>query len=430
MTSLPEHLVTWLAVLLLVAVALADPLPDDRRISLELENAPLDQVLTLIARQNGLNIVMSTDVEGDVSVRLENVGIRTALDAVLSSNGYNYFLKGDVIVVKPIDRFAIGELRSEVITLRYLNPETARKALEAQRTERGHIVILDRGEQSGGNDPFAPNRLLITDYPDVVDGMLALIESMDVAEHLILIEARIIETKVDAASKLGFLWPTSVGTRLSGAESDLTTDGEEVTSSDVRRSAAGYDLESGDWTWGTLSIEELNIVLDALEQDGNSKLISDPRVTTLENHEAEISIVTIIPIQTINRFTEGASTSDIVTFQDEEVGISLRVTPRLNGNGRITLDVFPKVEDIIGYVGTSDNRKPITSSRSVRTRISVDDGETLVLGGLLKEDEIENQTRVPLLGHIPLLGKLLFTNTSIDKSTSDLIIMITPHILK
>ena len=105
------------------------------------------------------------------------------------------------------------------------------------------------------------------------------------------------------------------------------------------------------------------------------------------------------------------------------------VTPRINEPGRITLDIHPKVEDIIGFNGPADNQKPITASRSIRTRITVDDGGTVALGGLLKENNIEKVQRVPLLGHIPLIGSWLFRNKSIEKTSSDLIILITPHIL-
>jgi type II secretory pathway component GspD/PulD (secretin) len=190
-----------------------------------------------------------------------------------------------------------------------------------------------------------------------------------------------------------------------------------------------HDLNTGDWTWGKPTVDEVRLVLDLLEQNGNSKLVSDPHITTIENHEAEIKATTIIPIATINRFTEGAATQDIVTFQDEEVGLSLRVTPRVTGEGYITLDVLPTIEDIIGFSGPSENQKPITSSRSIRTRIVVKDGETAALGGLLKENEITQKNRVPFLGHIPVLGGLLFTNTSKEKTKTDLLILITPRII-
>jgi general secretion pathway protein D len=349
---------------------------------------------------------------------------------VLTANGYSYFLRDGVIVVKPADAVTPGELKSRIVTLRYLDPVTAVKALEPVLSDKGRVVILDKVAE-GAVTPsiYRANRILVTELPAQLPGIIDVIEQMDVPERVILIEAKIIETKLDDRSKLGFLWPTTVTTKLSGADDGTVDNISNGSTINDRTAASSWDPNNGTWSWGKLSVNELSAVLHMLEEDGNSKLVSDPRLTTLENHEAEIKIATVIPIQTINRFTEAAATADIVTFQDEEVGITLRVTPRINEEGTITLDVVPSVEDIIGYVGTPENQKPITSERSIRTTITVKEGETAALGGLLKDDEIETKRRVPLLGHIPLLGKLLFTNTSKEKSTSDLIILITPTIL-
>ncbi|MBD3403017.1 hypothetical protein GF420_08980, partial [candidate division GN15 bacterium] len=412
----------------------ASPLDEGRRMSLELESVPLLDVLYMIAQQNGLNLVISGRVGGDVSVRLNDVDVETALDAVLVANGYNYFLRDDIVVVKPADEVAPGDLESRIITLRYVDPGTVQRALQSRLSDKGQVVILDKVDAavSTGGTLYKANRVLITDYPSLIPELVDIVLQMDVSEQVVLIEARIIETTIDDNSKLGFLWPSSVSADMADATAVTTagdTDDDTDTDGSVRKGAGAYNPNTGDWTWGTLTVNQLSLVLDLLEEDGNSRLISDPRVTTIANHEAEIRIQTVIPIQTINRFTEGAAVTDIVTFQDEEVGISLRVTPRINESGTITLDVFPSVEDIIGFSGPPDNQKPITSERSIRTTITVKEGETAALGGLLKEDEITKERRVPLLGHIPILGSLLFTNRSVEKTTSDLIILITPTIL-
>lgn len=400
-----------------------------RRVSLELEGVPIASVLNMIASQNGLNLVLSGDVDGNVTMRLENVDVKTALDAVLTANGYNYFLKDEIIVVKPAAVDVAGELGSKVITLKYLDPVTAQKAVESRLSVKGKVIILDKAVAGFGDvTRYQPNRLLITDFPNILDELEALVRQMDVPERSVLIEARIIETTVDANSNLGFAWPTAVSAKLADAEGS-TSDAGSTTTSDEATGSGVYDPNLGSWTWGKLTVGELNLVLNLLKQNGNSKLVSDPRITTLENHEAVFKFQTVIPIQTINRFTEGAATSDIVTFEDEEVGISLRVTPRINEDNRITLDVNPTVEDIIGYNGPPDNQKPITASRSIQTRVSVNNGETVALGGLLKENDIETVQKVPLLGHIPLLGSLLFTNKTMEKSSTDLIILITPRIV-
>ncbi|MCP4705451.1 MAG: type II and III secretion system protein, partial [candidate division Zixibacteria bacterium] len=151
-------------------------------------------------------------------------------------------------------------------------------------------------------------------------------------------------------------------------------------------------------------------------------------ITTLNNYEAEIEVTTIIPIQTINRFSEGGSVQDIVSFQDEEIGITLKVTPHITENDEIMLDVKPSVAEIIGYSGPIDSQKPITSQRSVNARIIVKNNETAVLGGLMKENKIETVQKVFLLGSIPIIGNL-FKHKTTQVNNTELLILITPTIL-
>jgi len=421
-----------LLLLITISTSRANIFNKDEKISLELESVSLPMVLSMIAQQYGLNLVLSGEVTGNVSVRLDSVDIKTALEAILYPNGFNYYINDDVIIVKPISVNAIGELKSEVIQLKYIAPSTAQKALEPLRSEKGNIVILDKlitSSSGDNNEKYKPNSILITDYPTIVDEMSGLIKEMDKQERLISIEVKIIETKLDNQSNLGISWPTQISAKVN-SDNTTSSDGTTSSSTTVTNNATGnIDLNGGKWTWGTLTVDQLSAVLSLLKKDGRSKLVSNPHLTTLENHEAEIKITTDIPIPTVNRFTQAASTQDIMTFYDEEVGISLLVTPRINEKGKITMDVYPKVQDIIGYTGSKDAQKPITTSRSIRTRITVADGETAALGGLLKEDNIESQQKVPLLGSIPLLGKVLFTSKSKQKTTTDLIILITPHIM-
>lgn len=405
--------------------AQTDPLSGTKGISMELEEIPIVTALNMIARQNQLNLVVSGQIDGTVTLRLSDVDIATALDAILLPSGYNYYINDGVIVVKSIEQAAAGERSSKILNLKYADPVIIQSALLPIKSTKGEIVILSKNtEEYASERKFSPTQLLIIDLPGNIYEMEKLVAELDKPERLISIHVRIIETKLTDKENLGFTWPTAITTSL-GASS--TTDG----SSDLTAEEDAFtrDLNNGISTWGTLSVAQAQAVLNLLEQTDNTKLISDPSIITVENHEATIESETVIPIATINRFTEGAATQDIQTFYDEKVGITLRVTPRINENGLITMDVHPKVEDIIGFSGPADNQKPITTSRSVNTRITVKSGETAVLGGLIKEDEIEVKRKVPILGHIPLLGGLLFTNKSTEKNKTDLIIMITPEIL-
>ena len=411
----------------------ANGLFSGEKMSLQLESVSLRTVLDMIAEQHNLNLVVSGEINEKVTVRLENVDVASALDALLTSNQLNYYINGDVIVIKPISTDAAGELSSRLVVLRYIDPITAQKALDTRKSVKGQVIILDRGigaaSQGLGvstkdSKGFKANRILITDFQSVVESQLKLVEEIDKPERLIQISVKIIESQLDSTSKLGFVWPTSISTNL-GQQSD--TGGGSGSS--ITPSAAEWNPNNGDWTWGTLNVNQMSLLLDFLKSDNKTKLISDPYLTVTENYEAEIKSQTIIPIQTINRFTEGAATSDIVTFEDEEVGISLVVTPRINEEGRITLDVFPTVENIVGFTGPTNNQKPITSSRSIRTRVTVNNGETLALGGLLSEEETIRKQKVPILGSIPILGSLLFTHKHSEKRKADLIILITPTIV-
>jgi type IV pilus secretin PilQ/predicted competence protein len=401
----------------------------DQWLTMSVESIPIARVLSMIATQYKLNLVLSDQVKGDISIKLDSVDLKTALNAILTANGYSFFMKDNVFVVKPTESVTKDELSSLSITLKYLDPIIAKKALESRKSEKGQVIILDNNvEGSTTTSSYKANRILITDLPSIVDEMVSVLTTMDIPERIIQIEARIIETTISSKAQLGFQWPTEITTKMSGA--DDGTQSSSTATSTSNQNMGAYDPENGRWTWGKLSVAQLSAVLSLLNQNGNSKLISDPRITTLENHEANIKSSTVIPIQTINRFTEGAATQDIVTFQDIDVAISLKVTPRINGDGRITLIVEPTVEDIIGYSGTTDNQKPITASRSLNTSITLKDGETAALGGLLKENEIKSTKKFPLLGDIPILGKILFSHSSKEKSTTELIILITPHILQ
>ena len=424
MLKIYKHILVILIVAVFGAAAGAQGLNSGQKISMELEKVPINTALNMIARQYGLNIVIPGDIDDRVTIRLNNVDLGSALDALLSSNGLNYYFSDNIIVVKKIEENAVGELAFKLVTLLYADAITAKKALDSRKSVKGSIVILDKksDDQDDASKHYTANRILITDYPNVLAEQLKLIKEIDIPERLISISVKIIESQIDKNSKLGLLWPTSLTANFGKSDSGLASTG-------FVQGVGELNPNNGSWTWGKLNVQQLTLVLDLLNKNGNTKLISDPHLTVTENYEAEIRSEIIIPVQTINRFTQGSATSDIVTFEDIKVGITLKVTPRINGNGEITMDVFPTVQNILSFVGTAENQKPIKSSRSIRTRVTVKSGETLVLGGLLSENESEVVRKVPFLSSIPLLGKWLFTHKSIERIKTDLIIFITPTIV-
>ncbi|MFH2048975.1 MAG: hypothetical protein ABIJ12_05985, partial [bacterium] len=134
--------------LLFIFNATSSPIDPEKRLTLDLEEVPLATVLNMIAKQHNLNLVISGDVSGEISLRLEDVDINTALETILGPMGYNFFIKDDIIVVKPYENFASGELESRSVTLKYLTPATAVAALEPIKSTKGKIVVLDKVTKS------------------------------------------------------------------------------------------------------------------------------------------------------------------------------------------------------------------------------------------------------------------------------------------
>lgn len=396
----------------------------DNKVSLTFDDTPISAVLKMLAAQNNLNLVVSSEVKGEISITLEDVTLRAALDAIVLPNGYSYYTNEDIIIVKAADQKAAGELTPIVYQLKYIDAEIAREAVTPLLSTNGQANSLSSSSPDGSTvSKSKSTRLVVIDNPGIQKLVADFLNQIDKRRRQISVEVKIIETNLNKDEKLGINWPKLISSSLAGVGGSESTIGDESISD-----LAQMPLETGNWQLGYLSIHQLDIVLDFLEKRNDAKLLSNPRLTTLENETATIEIQTNIPIQTINRFSEGAIIQDIVSWQDEKVGISLKVTARINDDSTITMEVHPVVEEIIGYTGPADNQRPITSERTIKTIVTVKNGETIVLGGLLKETSFETKEKLFLLGSIPILGAL-FTHTTTEIKTTDLLILITPKIL-
>lgn len=421
-------IIYFLLVLLLAFIqsSWSNTLDPNIRVSLNFDETPINTVLKMLAAQNNLNLVVSSDIQGDISIHIDNVALNTALDAILLPNSLNYYFSEDVIIVKKEDKQVAGELIAKTYKLQFISAEAAAAAIEPLKSSQGKIIpIAAPPKENGPGIKIEAFELVVFDTPENHQMISTLLDKIDIRRRQITVEAKIIETNLTDDEKLGINWPKSISASINAVASP---DQQGLSSTDNSTLAASMPLETGNWQLGHLSVHQMDLVIDYLQQRNNAKLLSNPRVTTLDNVSAKIDIETIIPIQTINRFSEGAVIQDIVTFQDEKVGISLEVTPRINDDSTITMEVHPVVEEIIGYTGPPDNQKPITSQRSIVTTVTVKNNETIALGGLLKETQIENQSKVFLLSEIPFLGSI-FTHNTKETTTTDLLILLTPKII-
>ncbi len=410
--------------------------PAAKDVSLRFSATPIPVVLRTLAEQVGFDLVVGPGIESTVDVNLNNVPWETALDAVLSSNGMTYHWRDNVLVVLATSADGGGYLSHHVVTLRYANPVAVKTILagilkppaKAELMQASGVSATGATNQrvsTGVASSAVPPILVISESPHAMPAILALIDSLDIARPQFEIEVKFIETSMDNKLGVGINWPTRISATIA-AESQ-SSDG---STSESGGPSAEYKIPDGKiWKFGTLNVAQLSGFLEMLNQTGKSKLLSDPRVTVIESERAIMRVATTIPVQTLNRFSEGGTIQDIVSFQDLDVGITLAVTARLNEGGYVTLDVEPIVQEITGFTGPPENQRPITSTRTVRTMVRVKNNETVVIGGLVRETDISTKSKVFLLGEIPFLGAL-FTHHKQEKQKTDLLIFITPRLIE
>jgi type II secretory pathway component GspD/PulD (secretin) len=419
-----KNMTKWLAVLLCTAAlgygaAFGEELSrkdiESRLVSFSVENGKAVDILKLLAAQNKLNLTVSEDVQGTVTIALVDVPLTDALDAISASVSASWYIAGNIIVVKPSDKIDPRELETRLFRLQFIPADEAKAVVTQLIPESGKVEALSRGKagETGGWDEM----LQVTTFSTAVAKVADLISKIDKPRPQVEIEVKIIETDIADNRTLGVDFPDYVSFKAGDMPEELEVEGVAT------RSFAG-----GDWAYGRMTAGEVVFLLDMLIQNGRSKLISNPRVTTLSNQQAEIVIAQTIPVQTLNRFSEGGVIQDIVTFQDLDVSISLIVTPRVSDDSTITLDVSSQVEEITGYTGPTDNQRPITSKRTVTSSVTVKAGESLGLGGLVKEVEHKTIGKLPLLGSIPFIGTIFQHHKTVVEKT-DLTIIITPKLV-
>jgi len=405
-------------------------------ITLDLHDAEMPNVLRLLAKQNDLNIVASPEVKGTITVTLRDVTLREALDNILHANGYTYVLDGDVILVKPDGGFDLREKVTKVYRLKYIDAFKLEDAVRDILSKDARVKVFAGNFQSRSSREANPaaavvsgtnanqpqgrsSTLIVTDLPTNIAQIDRLVEMLDVPAAQIMIEAKLIELAPTDNTKLGIDWTTTISTQVFYEN--------ELPSGTFQPYSAITDLPDTKLRYGKLTTSQFGAVLDFLRSHTDSKLLSNPRIIAMDNEESKISVGTTFPVPQINRGVGGQG--DIVTFQYKDVDISLRVTPHIGEDRSITMYVNPVIEEVTGEVVIDKNRAPITSKRSVDTVVKVKDGETIVIGGLIKENIADTVNKVWLLGDVPLIGNL-FRHRTKEKKQSDLLIFITPRIVE
>ncbi len=392
------------------------------KMSINLKESDIRNVLTMIGELTGLNIVISPNIEDTITANLENVTVKAALDAILKPNNYSYFVQDNIIIVKDLDTQLIGELESVVIRLKYINSNDLQAPLSTVLTSRGTVQsFLPVASMSGQTGP--PNMAIVSDVQENIPRILSMVKQLDKPIKNINIAIKFIETQLDTSKSYGVDW-TNSPIQLGGSSSDTTN----------------FPISMNNITIATLNPTQLTSALKIMQARGRSKLLSSPQVTTLDNHQAITEVSTTVYIEGLNSGNNTNSNTQgntnnatglgfigtMNTVQEKDIGIKLQVTPRINENEIITLLVDATVEALLSAAEISTD-KPRSTKRTVQTQVSVFNGETVIIGGLIADNIIRNKKYVPILSAIPILG-YFFKTTSVQKEQRELLMFITPTI--
>ncbi len=415
-------------------------------ISMDFQNANLKDVLKVFSQQSGLNFIASEDVKDrKLTLYFEKVPVQDALNTIISANNLSYEqVEGtNIFIVKES-----GEVKVETVTqvfpLKYAR--VAKFGSEGEEGGKGTVGIklaVEKllSEKGRVAEDLRTNSLIVMDFPQRVKVIEGVIAKLDVSTPQVMIEVEMIDATKKVVDSLGVDWSGVFGAYTGpqrvtnypfsqifppgphgweeGKTGTISTDSTEPTTTGI--------------IVGKFNMTGLTAALKALTTDTNTKYLARPRILTLNNEAAEIKIETD---EAISSATTTATVGGVGTVSKEvkraNTGVSLKVTPQINSDdGYITMLIEPSVsEALTGTIsdGTQIVKDPET--RSAKTTVRLRDGETIVIGGLIRNRSSETIKKIPLLGDIPVLGFLFRHRERTEPNDRELVVFITPHIIK
>jgi type IV pilus assembly protein PilQ len=440
----------------------ATPIYKGNKLSLDFQNIDVRTVLQVLADFTGLNIVASDTVTGSITLRLKDVPWDQALDLILQAKGLDKRQVGNVVQIAPreelLDRDkkileaqksleTLEPLRSETFMLKYRSTDDFKAVLDTDSgtgtTAHRQTILSDRG--SVLFDPKT-NTIIVNDTPTVLDKVRSLVDQLDKAQRQVLIEARIVEATDnfarDLGAKLGFARAgnqTSVANTLDNAVNNANTNfNNRVTlyNNAVNGNAtipsltpltfgSNVNLPASLGTPATIAVVSniahglLGLEISAMQAENKGKIISSPRILTSDRTEATIQQGTQIPYQS-------ATSSGATAVSFINAVLSLKVKPQVTPDGHVIMDVSVNKDSPSPTLTV--NGTPAIDTTQVQTLTMVENGGTLVIGGIYVEDNLDTTNKVPLLGDIPILGNLFKENLR-HKNRKELIVFLTPRII-
>ncbi|MEJ2492660.1 MAG: type IV pilus secretin PilQ, partial [Desulfuromonadales bacterium] len=401
------------------------------KITLVFDSANIRSILQLIGDVSGLNILASSDVSGTITLRLIDVPWDQALDLVLETANLGKLQQGNVLRIMPKERLreiekeamqeqtvAIEEgiLETRTFLISYASVDDMKTFLNDIKTERGSIIADSRNKQ-----------LIVRESVAVLEQMEEMIKQIDNPERQVMIEARIVEANTNFARNLGVKWNFDYNDNKTANFDDKSFTVPEaamglggsfilpVTNPAVAGLASSI-------TFGALDGQlDIDLRLAALENSGEGRIVSTPKITTLNGEKATISQGTKIPYSSVS--DQGTD----VQFENAE--LKLDVTPEINPDGSIILDIQASNSSVGQIVPTATGDAVSIEEKKAETKVLVHNGQTTVIGGIFIENENESQSGVPVLKDVPVFGHL-FKSTTKSKERRELLIFITPRIVE
>jgi len=416
-----------------------------KRLTIDLRGADIQNVLRLIAKEGGVNIIAGDDVGGTITMRLRSVPLEQVFLTILQSKGLGFEKRGNVIRVAPQDTLikeqtaraeAIARIRDNKPLEVFLVPVNYAQAVDLTGQIQG--LLSQRGSVSVDK---RTNTLIVKDISENLESIRVLVESLDAQVPQVLIEARIVETNDTFTKQLGIQWggdfafsqangnptglvfPSVLGVAGGATDNQTPTAGTSNTPNFAVNLPAPVGTGSGGGiglTMGSVGgAVNLNIRLSALESAGHARIVSSPKILTLDNREATISQGTSIPISVV-------SAAGVQTVFVQAV-LELRVTPHVTPDGNIQLQISASKNEP-DFQNTGARGDPTIIRRQAETELLIKDGDTTVIGGIYTRNAGTNLSAVPFFHKIPILG--IFFKTSIENERrGELLIFITPRIV-
>lgn len=398
-----------------------------RPISLNFQDVPVRQLLQILANENNLNLVASESVSGNITLRLENVPWQRALNTILRVKGLSSRMDSNILIVAPSEELAereaqeleakqrlsqLAPLESAYIQINYAKAADIAAILRTESSdllsERGAVTVDER-----------TNTLLVRDTPRQIEEVESMVKTLDVAVKQVVIEARMVTVRDNISDELGINWgltnPNIDGPDLWGSGTE--TGGDFNVNLPVTNPGATIGFQIAKLADGRL----LDLELSAIERENKGEVIASPRITTANQKKAYIEQGTEIP------YVESAS-SGATSVQFKKAVLGLEVTPQITPDNRVIMDLVITQNTRGETVQTPTGPAVSIDTQEIGTQVLVENGETIVLGGIYQQQILNDITKVPVLGDIPYVG-VLFRNDSQIHEKRELLIFVTPRIV-